>query len=137
MASDQPSPFLLDSVKASASRFKETKNALDARQKELEALKADLDAQREDLERHAARLKAERDEFQREKDTVAAGRAAIDRDLGNVRMERDSFAAEEKRVQDWARALNDREKSIRENEERLKRLDLELSGHLKESEAKN
>jgi hypothetical protein len=136
MASDQPSPFLLDSVKASASRFKETKNALDARQKELEALKADLDAQREDLESQAARLKAERDEFQREKDTVAAGRAAIDRDLGNVRMERDSFAAEEKRVQDWARALNDREKSIRENEERLKRLDLELSGHLKESEAK-
>jgi hypothetical protein len=136
MPSDQPSPFILDSVKASASRFRETKNALDARQKELEALKAELEARRADLDRVAERIRAERDAFQHEKDQVGAARGAIDRDLGNVRMEREKFSGEEKRIQDWARALNDREKAIRDNEERLKRLDMDLSGHLKEAEVK-
>src|SRR3989304_847493 len=136
MASHQPSPFLLDSVKASASRFKETKNALEARQKELDALKAELDAQRADIDRQAGRLKAGEDEFQREKDQVSAARAASDRDLTGVRIEREKISSEEKRVQDWARTLNGREKSIRDNEERLKRLDLEPSGQGRGSEAK-
>lgn len=136
MASDQPSPFILDSVKASASRFRETKNALDARQKELDALKAELETQRADLERQAERLRAEREAFREEKEQVGAARSSIDRDLGNVRMEREKVASEEKRVQEWARALNDREKSIRETEERLKRLDMDMSGHLKEAEVK-
>jgi len=51
-------------------------------------------------------------------------------------MDRERFAGEEKRVQDWARTLNEREKSIKENEDRAKRLDLELSSHLKDSESK-
>src|SRR5438128_2516564 len=37
MASDKPSPVLLDAVKAQASKLRETKNALDARQKESAA----------------------------------------------------------------------------------------------------
>lgn len=135
MASDK-SPFLVDAVKASASRFKETKNALDARQKELDARQAELDAQRADLERHAARLNADREEFQREKDQVNASRAAIDRDLGTIRMEREKVGSEEKRIQDWARALGEREKATKEEEDRQTHLNMELSGHLKESEAK-
>ena len=126
----EKSPFLVDAVKASASRFKETKNALDARQKELDARQAELDAQRADMERHAKRLNAEQEEFQREKDQVNASRAAIDRDLATIRMEREKVAAEEKRMQDWASTLGEREKAIKEGR------DLELSGHLKESEAK-
>ncbi len=126
----EKSPFLVDAVKASASRFKETKNALDARQKELDARQAELDAQRADMERHAKRLNAEQEEFQREKDQVNASRAAIDRDLATIRMEREKVAGEEKRMQDWASALGEREKAIKEGR------DMELSGHLKESEAK-
>ncbi len=36
MASEKPSPMILDAVKASASKFKENKSALEARAKELE-----------------------------------------------------------------------------------------------------
>jgi chromosome segregation ATPase len=135
MASEK-SPFLVDAVKASASRFRETKNALDARQKELDARQAELEAQRADMERHAARLNAEREEFQREKDQVNASRSAIDRDLGTIRMEREKYGGEEKRIQDWARALGEREKAVKEGEDRQTHIDVELSGHLKESEAK-
>jgi len=135
MASDK-SPFLVDAVKASASRFKETKNALDARQKELDARHAELDAQRADLERRSERLNAEREEFQREKDQVNSSRGAIDRDLATIRMEREKFGAEEKRIQDWSRTLGERERAIKEGEDRQTHLDTELSGHVRESEAK-
>jgi uncharacterized protein (DUF3084 family) len=135
MASDK-SPFLVDAVKASASRFKETKNALDARQKELDARHAELDAQRADLERRSERLNAEREEFQREKDQVNSSRSAIDRDLATIRMEREKFGAEEKRIQDWSRTLGERERAIKEGEDRQTHLDTELSGHVRESEAK-
>src|SRR5437773_65079 len=136
MASDRPSPFLVDAVKASASRFKETKNALEARQKELDAREAELQTRAADLERQAERLKGEREEFQKDKEQVTAARATIDHDLGTVRVEREKSGAEERRVQEWARTLNDREKAIKDNEDRVKRLDMDLSGHLKESEGK-
>ncbi len=136
MASDKPSPFLVEAVKASASRFKETKNALEARQKELDAREAELETRATDLERKAERLKGERDDFQKEKEQVTAARATIDHDLGTVRVEREKSGAEERRVQEWARTLNDREKAIKDNEDRVRRLDMDLSGHLKESEAK-
>src|SRR6266550_2805712 len=136
MASEKPSPFLVDAVKASASRFKETKNALEARQKELDARQGELESLRVDLDRQAERLRAEREEFQKEKEQVNAGRTSIDHDLASVRMDRERVGGEEKRVQDWARTLNEREKAIKENEDRVKRLDLELSSHLKDSEGK-
>src|SRR4030065_65598 len=45
MSSEKPSSLLVvDAVKAQASKFRETKNALDARAKELEAMKAQLGA---------------------------------------------------------------------------------------------
>src|SRR5207237_9173250 len=75
MASDKPSPFLVEAVKASASRFKETKNALEARQKELDAREAELETRATDLERKAERLKGERDDFQKEKEQGSAPRA--------------------------------------------------------------
>src|SRR5436853_6808307 len=106
MASDK-SPFLVDAVKASASRFKETKHALDARQRELDARQADLEAQRADLERRSERLNSEREEFQREKDQVNASRAAIDRDLGTIRMEREKPSAGEKGAQEGTGAAGD------------------------------
>jgi len=39
--------------------------------------------------------------------------------------------------QDWARTLNDREKSIKDREDQVKRLEHELTDHLKESEGKD
>src|SRR5467141_3671359 len=135
MASDKPSPFLVDAVKASASRFKETKNALEARQKELDARQAELESQRVEMDRQAERLRTEREDFQKEKEQVNAGRTSIDHDLATVRMDRERVGSEEKRVQDWARTLNERERATKENEDRVKRLDLELSSHRKDSEA--
>src|SRR2546421_11059954 len=106
MASDKPSPYLVDAVKASASRFKETKNALEARQKELDALRAELETQRDEMDRQAERLRTEREEFQKEKEQVNAGRTSIDHDIATFRMERERVAGEEKRGQDWARTMN-------------------------------
>ena len=136
MASEKPTPMLLDAVKAQASKFKETKTAMEVRQRELDATKAELDARAADLEKQAERLRAERDEFSKEREQVAAARASIDKDVAGVRSEREKLAAEERRVQDWARTLNDREKTTKESEDRGRRLEHELSDHLKESEAK-
>src|SRR3990172_7019705 len=136
MASEKPSPILLDAVKASASKFKETRNLLDARAKELEALRAQLDAQRAELEKQTARLRAEREEFAKERDQVQASRASLDRDPNGVEAEREKVAAEEKRVGEWARVLNDREKAIKEAEDRVKRLEADMMAPMRESEAK-
>src|SRR6058998_3336664 len=97
MASDKPSPVLLDAVKAQASKLRETKNALDARGKELDTLRAELDARRAALESQAARLKAERDDFAQERDQVVAARSSMDKDIAGMRMERDKASAEERR----------------------------------------
>src|SRR6266581_7786946 len=129
MASDKPSPVLLDAVKAQASKLREMKNALDARGKELDTLRTELDARNAALENQAARLKAERDDFAQERDQVVAARSSMDKDVAGMRMERDKVSAEERRVQDWARTLNDREGQV-------KRLEHELTDHLKESEGK-
>src|SRR5881296_477527 len=107
MASDKPSPVLLDAVKAQASKLRETKNALDARQKELDTLRAELEARNAALENQATRLKSERDEFAQERDQVIA-----------------------------ARTLNEREKGVKDREEVVKRLEHDLTDHLKESERK-
>src|SRR2546425_451432 len=113
MASDKPSPVLLDAVKAQASKLRETKNALDARGKELDTLRAELDARTAALENQAARLKAERDDFAQERDQVVAARSSMDKDIAGMRMERDKASAEERRVQDWARTLNDQKSCVR------------------------
>src|SRR5881296_2976089 len=107
MASDKPSPVLLDAVKAQASKLRETKNALDARQKELDTLRAELEARNAALENQATRLKSERDEFAQERDQVIA-----------------------------ARTSNEREKGVKDREEVVKRLEHDLTDHLKESERK-
>src|SRR5437870_4589343 len=122
MASDKPSPVLLDAVKAQASKLRETKNALDARQKELDTLRAELEARNAALENQATRLKSERDEFAQERDQVIAARTSMDKDIAGIRMERDKASAEERRVQDWARTLNEREKGVKDREEVVKRL---------------
>src|SRR5437667_347769 len=102
MASEKPSLVLLDAVKAQASKLRETKNALDARQKELDALRAELDTRSTALESQAARLKAERGEFAQEKEQVVAARSSMDKDIAGMRMERDKASSEERRVQDWS-----------------------------------
>src|SRR2546428_595574 len=137
MASDKPSSqVLLDAVKAQASKRRETKNAWEARQKELDTLRADLEARNAALENQASRLKSERDEFAQERDQVIAARTSMDKDIASMRMERDKASAEERRVQDWARTLNEREKGVKDREELVKRLERDLTDHLKESERK-
>src|SRR6266704_3361955 len=136
MASEKPTPALLDSVKASATKFKEIKSTLDARQRELETLKTDIESQRGELEAQVNRFRSEREEFEREKGQVQAARSLAERDLAGARIDREKISTEEKRVQDWARTLNEREKAIKEAEDRLRRLELELTDHLKDSEGK-
>ncbi len=136
MASEKPSPLILDAVKASASKFMENKAALEARAKELDALKGKLDAEREDLARQSAKLQAESSAFHKEKEDVAEARASIDQDMAGIKAEREKLSSEERRLQDWARTLNEREKSINDVEDRTERLEVELSGQIKDSEAK-
>ena len=136
MPNEKPSPLILDAVKASASKFKETKSALEARAKELDALKARLGAEREDLDKQASKLQTERAAFSVEKEEVSEARKSIDKDIAATHADRERMGAEEKRLQEWARTLNDREKSIKESEERIKRLEVELQGQIKDSESK-
>src|SRR2546426_1052883 len=133
MASDKPSPVLLDAVKAQASKLRETKNALDARQKELGTLRAELEARNAALENQATRLKSERDEFAQERDQVIADRTSMDKDIAGIRMERYKASAEERRVQDWARTLNELEGLERE----MRKISEEMSCRQKESAAQH
>ncbi|HEX9341393.1 MAG TPA: hypothetical protein VF992_09565 [Thermoplasmata archaeon] len=123
-------------MKASATKFKEIKNTLDARQRELEAVKAEIESQRADLEGQVARFRSDREEFEREKGEVQAARALAERDIAGARLDREKIGSEEKRIQDWARALNDREKTVKESEDQVRRLQLELTEHLRDSESK-
>src|SRR2546425_574338 len=137
MASDKPSPVLLDAVKAQASKLRETKNALDARGKELDTLRAELDARTAALENQAARLKAERDDFAQERDQVVAARSSMDKDIAGMRMERDKASAEERRVQDWARTLNDRLNALEAREREMLKISEEMYARQKESAAQH
>lgn len=56
--------------------------------------------------------------------------------MGLVKADREKVASEEKRLQEWARVLNDREKSIKDGEDRIKRLEHEFTGQIRESEEK-
>src|SRR5438093_4251517 len=60
----------------------------------------------------------------------------MDKDIAGMRMERDKASSEERRVQGWDRMLNDREKGIKDREDQVKRLEHDLTDHLKESERK-
>jgi|GEM_PF-7124221 len=136
MASDEPSPLLLDAVKASASKFRETKNALESRAKELDAMKAELDAQRAEVDQEIAKLRADQEAFSVEKEQVHAAKASIDRDLAVLRGDREKLVAEEKRLQEWSRVLGEREKAMKDGEDRVKRLEHDFMGQIKDAETK-
>src|SRR5205809_348469 len=59
MSTEQAQPFLVDAVRASASKMQGMKAALDTRAKELDALRAQLDSERQDLEKRAGRREAD------------------------------------------------------------------------------
>lgn len=136
MASDDPSPLLLDAVKASASKFKETRTALESRAKELDAMKAEIDAQRAAMDQQLAKLRAEQEAFAVEKEQVLGARSSIDRDLSVLRADREKLVSEEKRMQEWSRVLSEREKAMHDGEDRVKRLEHDFMGQIKEAETK-
>src|SRR5437867_12512385 len=113
MASDKPSPALLDAVKAQASKLRETKNALDARGKELDTLRAALDARNAALENQAARLKAERDDFAQERDQVVAARSSMDKVIAGLRRDRAKASARDGAVKAGAGTWKDRGKPFK------------------------
>src|SRR5438552_11367829 len=51
-------------------------------------------------------------------------------------MDRDKAAAGERRVQEWARSLNEREETTKAREDQVKRRQHELTDHLKDSQRK-
>jgi len=112
------------------------KAALDARAKELDALRAQLDSERQDLERRAARLEDERRAIDGERDEVRAARASVDQDLATIRADRENLSAEQTRFQDAANDLAAREKALREAERNVERLDHEMIGRMREADAK-
>src|SRR5207249_9317244 len=87
MASEKPSLVLLDAVKAQASKLRETKNALDARQKELDALRAELDTRSAALESQAARLRPGPEKSAQEREQSAPPRPAWVKTSGGRRRE--------------------------------------------------
>ena len=136
MSSEQTPPFLVDAVRASASKMQGMKSALDARAKELDGLKAQLDSERRELEKRAAQLEAERQSIEVEREEVGAARLSVERDLASVRDDRERLSAEQTRFQDVTNALAERERAVREAEGHVERLDQEMIGRMRESQTK-
>src|SRR5437667_1693914 len=136
MSTEQAQPFLVDAVRASASKMQGMKAALDARARERDALKAQLDSERQDVEKRAGRLEAERRTIDGERDEVRVARASVDQDLATIRADRENLSAEQARLQDAANDLAAREKALREAEGNVERLDHEMIGRMREADAK-
>src|SRR5438094_2187858 len=136
MSTEQAPPFLVDAVRASASKMQGMKAALDARAKELDALKAQLDSERQDMEKRAARLEAERQAMEGEREEARAARASVKQRLASIGADRETSSAEETRFQDAANDFAAHEKSVREAESNVKRLDYEMIGRMGEAGAK-
>src|SRR5256886_13596053 len=136
MSTEQAPPFLVDAVRASASKMQGMKAALDARAKELDGLRAQLDSERQNLEKRAARLDAERQAIDGEREEVRAARASVDQDLATIHADRENLSAEQTRFQDAANDLAAREKAVTEAASNVERLDPELIGRMREAEAK-
>src|SRR2546426_782239 len=128
MASDKPSPVLLDAVKAQASKLRETKNALDARGKELDTLRAELDARTAALENQAARLKAQRERARAETierlSVMERGMAERDRKLA-------------KREEELIKLQNERLNSLEAREREMLKISEEMYARQKESAAQH
>ncbi len=136
MSGEQTPPFLVDAVRASASKMQGMKSALDARARELDGLKAQLDSERRELEKRAALLEAEQESIEREREEVRATRLSLDRGLASMREDRERLSAEQSRLQELANDLTEREKVLREAESHRERLDQDMIGRMRESEAK-
>src|SRR3989442_6122421 len=136
MSTEQAPPFLVDAVRASASKMQRMKATRDAGAKELSGLKAQLASERQDLEKRAARLEVERQAIEGEREEVRAARASVDQDFATIRADRENLSAEQARFQDAANDLAAREKALREAESNVERLDREMIGRMREAEAK-
>jgi chromosome segregation ATPase len=135
MSSDTPAPHLLDAVKASASKLKEKQSALDTRAKELDALKTKLDAERTELEAEAARLTADRQAVDREREALQDTGASMEKDVATINDSRDELAKDQERLESAWKALEERERTMKADEERAERLEQAFAGRMKESES--
>jgi len=133
MPSDTIPPHLVDAIKASASKLKDKQLALDARAKELDALKARLDQERADLDARAAKIAAEEKALEQERQGLDDVRASMERDLGAINEAKDKLARDEEAAQRAIKALEAREKIIQGDEERVARMTQEATGRMKDS----
>ncbi len=136
MTSDTTPPPLLDAIKASTLRLKEKQSALDARARELDALKARLEASRTELDERTAKLAAEREAFMRERDALDDVRASMERDLAAINQSQETTAREQGRLQRLAQALSERETAVKETEARVDRLEHTFTDQVVDAETK-
>src|SRR3989441_1117426 len=120
MASDKPSPVLLDAVKAQASKLRETKNALDARGKELDTPRAAL-VEREELSAQRERALAETID---RLSVMERGMAERDRKLA-------------KREEELIKLQNERLNALEAREREMLKISEEMYARQKESAAQH
>jgi len=135
MSSNPSAPPLVDALKASASKLKETKSVLEARARELDALKVHLDGQRDELDKRAAKLEANREDLEKERAALQEARASADTDQAAIADSRAELEGEERRLREGAKALDARAGAIREDEGRVERLGKTFTDRMRESEA--
>jgi hypothetical protein len=133
MSAETPSPRLLEAAKASAAKLKEMQSALEARARELDALRVQLETERSDLERRETSLAAQRDAIEREREETQKARASAEADRTAAKANRENLAKEEDRLRDAAAGIEDREKALHLEEERVKQLEQGFSGRIVES----
>jgi uncharacterized protein YukE len=133
MSPETPPPHLVDAIKASAVKLKEKQTALEARARELDALKARLDQERADLDAKAAKIAADRKALDQERQGLDDVRASMERDLGAINDARDGVARDKETLERDTKALEGREKTLKGDEERVARLAQEVTGQMRDT----
>ena len=133
MSPETPPPPLVDAIKASASKLKEKQAALDARAKELDALKARLDQERADLDGKAARIAADRGALDQERQALDDVRVSMERDLGAINEAREKLARDQEVVRGATQTFEEREKTLKGDEERVARMARDFTAQMRDS----
>ena len=136
MPEDVPDASDLDDLKSAAAAFTREKVTLEARAKELDALETELSADRINLGGQALALESVRAVIMKERDKGAQAKSSLKRDAAVIQADRLALAAEENRLLEFTRVLEERDRILGEAEARLEQRHLELSSRMEAFQAR-
>lgn len=136
MPDEMPHILDLDVLRARAAKFKELQAGLEARGKELEQVETRLVAEHISMGGRALALESAGTALQRSREKLARTRSTLQQDAATVQSERLAVADQQRRLLEMVPVLEDRDRFLREAEERLKRRSDRLADQVQKSEAR-